>query len=90
AQSLAGKLVSRVAQRAARQGAPVVALVGRIDADAAMLANLGLAGALEIGPGLPPAESIRRAPQLLEDAARRVAAAWPAPAPGLRAICWPA
>ncbi|MEM6749598.1 MAG: glycerate kinase [Planctomycetota bacterium] len=90
AQSLAGKLVSRVAQRAARQGAPVVALVGRIDADAATLADLGLAGALEIGPGLPPAESIRRAPQLLEDAARRVAAAWPAPAPGLRAICWPA
>ena len=77
-QTLSGKAVSGVAAAAGDapgggpgEGVPVWALVGRAEAglDAA---SLGLAGVREIGPGLPPAESMRRAASLLADAAEAV------------------
>ncbi len=82
-QTLSGKAVSGVAAAAGDapgggvpgggpgSGVAVWALVGRAEAglDAA---SLGLAGVREIGPGLSPAESMRRAASLLADAAEAV------------------
>ena len=71
AQTGSGKAVAAVARRAAAAGVPVVALAGRVEVDDPT--TLGLRHAIEIGPGLPAEESIRRVRELLQEAAARVA-----------------
>ncbi len=72
AQSLAGKLVVRLGQRAARLGIPVVALAGRLDVDRAALARHGIVAAHELSSrDTPESESMARASELLERAAER-------------------
>jgi glycerate kinase len=70
-QSLSGKACLGVAHAAARRGVPTIALVGALGPGAADALAAGLADARIIGPGLDRAESIRRAPQLLAEAAAR-------------------
>jgi glycerate kinase len=69
AQSMSGKACLGVAHAAAEHGVPTVALVGVAGAGAEQSLSHGLAGFRVIGPGLPAAESIRRAAELLESAA---------------------
>ena len=72
AQSLAGKLVVRLGQRAARLGIPVVALAGRLDVDRTALAQHGIVAAHELSSrDTPESESMARASELLERAAER-------------------
>ena len=80
-QTGSGKAVAAIARRAAEQGVPVVALAGRVRV--ADPAALGLASAVEVGPGLPPEASIARVLELLEAAAGRLAVKGP-PAGGRR------
>ena len=65
-----GKAIAAVARRAGRHGVPVVALAGRVEINDP--AQLGLAGAVEVGAGLPPEESIARVRELLTQAASRL------------------
>lgn len=69
AQSMSGKACLGVAQAALVKGVPTVALVGVAGAGAQAALSHGLAGFRVIGEGLPAAESIRRASELLEAAA---------------------
>jgi len=69
AQSMQGKACLGVAQAAARHGVPTVALVGVAGPGAEQSLSQGLAGYRVIGAGLPASESIRRAAELLENAA---------------------
>jgi glycerate kinase len=69
AQSMSGKACLGVAIAAGKLGVPTVALVGVAGAGAEQSLQRGLAGYRVIGPGLPAAESIRRAAVLLEAAA---------------------
>lgn len=73
-QSLSGKAILGVAQAAARQGVPTVALVGSLGPDAQRCLQAGLEGYIVIGEGLSQEESIARAASLLEDAAARLIA----------------
>lgn len=73
-QSLAGKACLGVARAAREQGVPTFALVGSIGPGGEKAMEQGLAGARAIGEGLPVAESMRRAAELLEIAAYEVTA----------------
>lgn len=73
-QSLAGKACLGVARAAREQGVPTFALVGNIGPGGEKAMEQGLAGARAIGEGLPVAESMRRAAELLEIAAYEVTA----------------
>ena len=75
-QSLLGKACMGVAHAAAMHGVPTVALVGSLGPGAGAALNNGLADAIVIGPGLPTAESIRQAPQLIASAAARAVLAY--------------
>ena len=68
-QSLAGKAVLGVARTAAKHGVPTVALVGRLGEDAERTLDAGLAAFHEIAAGLTDAQAMRRAAELLRDAA---------------------
>ncbi|MFW6059055.1 MAG: glycerate kinase [Phycisphaeraceae bacterium] len=72
-QSLSGKATLGVARVADRFGVPTIALVGAIGPEAEKTREAGLHRYFAIGEGLEPAESMRRAAELLEDAAARVA-----------------
>ena len=73
AQTAYGKTVATVARLARGQGRPVVALAGRVDDAREACSTLGLEAALSIVPaaisGLPEAEVMARAPELLSAAA---------------------
>ncbi len=71
-QSLAGKACLGVARRAARAGVPTIALVGSAAVDASKTLPAGLSAYELIGEGLSAAESIRRAEELIANAAERV------------------
>ncbi|MCC6579115.1 MAG: glycerate kinase [Phycisphaeraceae bacterium] len=83
-QSLAGKACLGVAHRAAQAGTPTVALVGARGPQWERLLDHGLRDCLVIGEGLPVAESMRRAGELIESAAERVIrAGWPGISPAI-------
>ena len=71
-QSLAGKACLGVASAAARRGVETIALVGSIGSGAERTLDSGLKAYHEIGQGLPVAESMRRAAELMEQAAAEV------------------
>lgn len=71
-QTLSGKAVVGVAQAAQGAGVPVVALAGRFSGDIDRLRELGVTAWRAIGEGLDEAESIRRASELVEQAASRI------------------
>jgi glycerate kinase len=71
-QSLSGKACLGVARRAAKAGVPTIALVGAATVDADKALRAGLSAYELIGDGLPAAESIRRAEELIANAAERV------------------
>ncbi|MBI3202623.1 MAG: glycerate kinase [Myxococcales bacterium] len=76
AQSLAGKLVIRVGERALGAKVPAVVLAGRIELSPAELAAHGLVAAFALGEGqVSEAESMARAAELLEAAAERAVTA---------------
>lgn len=54
AQTLQGKLIHGICQRAARHGVPVIALCGELTVSAAQLKRLGLHAAYDINAGAPP------------------------------------
>jgi len=65
-----------VTERAAAAGVATVALVGCVGPDADLAVAGGLKAYHVIGEGLDPGESMRRASELIEIAAKRVAEAW--------------
>ncbi len=67
-QSLSGKACLGVAAAAKRQNVRTYALVGSVGPGAERALKMGLAGYQAIGEGLPVAESMRRAAELLEKA----------------------
>ncbi|MEM1444994.1 MAG: glycerate kinase [Planctomycetota bacterium] len=71
-QSLAGKAVLKVAQRAAKHDVPTIALVGSTDEDADRCLDIGLHSYEVLAPDLSAEESIARTGELLTDAAERV------------------
>lgn len=73
-QSLSGKTCIGVARMAAAAGVPVVALVGRTGPGAELALGAGVSEYVVIGEGLPLAESMRNARELLANAAGRVTA----------------
>ncbi len=72
-QSIRGKACIGVARAASRHGVPTWALVGSTGPSVEETLDAGLAGYRLIGEGLDPAESVRRAEQLLERAAAMLA-----------------
>lgn len=76
-QSLAGKACLGVATAARRHGVDTVALVGEVGPDAELTLEAGLTAYRPISPGMEPAESMRRAAELLEQATFEVIRAWP-------------
>lgn len=76
-QSLAGKACLGVATAARRHGVDTIALVGEVGPDAELTLEAGLAAYRPISPGMEPSESMRRAAELLEQAAFEVIRAWP-------------
>lgn len=79
AQTLRGKTACGVAQAAAARRAPVIVLGGAVaeDLPPAGLRALGvLAVAAAAEPGMPPAEAIRRAAELLERRAEQLVRRW--------------
>lgn len=72
AQSMSGKACLGVARRAAKAGVPTIALVGSTAVDANESLRAGLAACELIGEGLSGTESIRRAEELIANAAERV------------------
>ncbi len=76
-QSLMGKVVAGVC--AAAGDVPTIAVCGRSTLTATQVEGLGLAAAYSLAQLEPdPAESIRRADELLRELTRRVLAQWPA------------
>ena len=71
-QSLQGKAVVAVAQRAAAAGVPCVALVGSVEANPQAALEHGLTSYHVIGEGLSKEDSIRRTSELLAIKARQV------------------
>ena len=71
-QSLSGKACLGVAAAAAGRRVETIALVGSIGPGAERTLDAGLKAYHEIGPGLPVAESIAGAGELMEQAAARV------------------
>lgn len=72
-QSLSGKACLGVARRAAKAGVPSIALVGSAAIDPGQARQAGLSGYELIGEGLSATDSIRRAEELIANAAERVA-----------------
>jgi glycerate kinase len=82
-QTLAGKAVAGVARRAADHGIPVVAVCGRLDLDAAGLAELGVSAAHPLSDLEPDEQrSVADAANLLRRTGQRVAREWLSRAPG--------
>jgi glycerate 2-kinase len=71
-QSLSGKACMGVARRAAQAGVPTIALVGSAAVDADKTLQAGLSAYELVGQGLSTVESIRRAEELIANAAERV------------------
>lgn len=71
-QSLSGKACLGVARRAATAGVPTVALVGSAGVGADKALQAGLSAYELIGEGISAEESIRRAEELIANAAERV------------------
>lgn len=71
-QSLSGKACLGVARRAAKAGVPSIALVGSATIDPDQARQAGLSAYELIGGGLSTTESIRRAEELIANAAERV------------------
>ena len=71
-QSLAGKACIGIARLANTEQVPTIALVGASDVTLAAAQHAGLTSYHVIGAGLSRADSMRRAAQLLEQAAERV------------------
>ena len=70
AQTLQGKLIAGICQRAGARGIPVVALCGTLDADPLALRELGLTYAASILPRpMTLEEALREGPELLKNAA---------------------
>ncbi|SDV00608.1 glycerate kinase [Microlunatus sagamiharensis] len=81
-QSLSGKAPVGVARAAGRHGAPVVVVAGRSHLTPAQAGDTGFAEVYALSEVEPdPARSMAMAASLLEQAGRRVAQAWLAPAP---------
>ena len=62
-----------VARAASKHGVPTIALVGQVDSGAEQCIAAGLRGYVVIGDGLSAEQSMRRAEELIADAAGRVA-----------------
>ena len=75
-QTLSGKALYGVAQRARSLAVPTVALVGALGQRPEDALACGLTSYRVIGHGLPEAESMRRAEELLEAASASVVAGW--------------
>jgi glycerate kinase len=76
-QTLAGKAVAGVAQRARAHGIPVVAVCGRLSLDDAALSSLGVRAAYALSDLEPdPDHSITDAAELLRRTGRRIAQEW--------------
>jgi glycerate kinase len=72
-----GKLVARVARRAARRRVPVLAFAGQVDLSPRATRRMGLSGAFHLAPpGTPATESVRRAGPLLERAVEKALRGW--------------
>ncbi len=85
-QSLSGKAVLGVARAAAARGTPTLALVGSLGPDAALTLDHGLAAYHCISEGVPQAEAMARAAELLERATAACVRNWfdaPTPRPRL-------
>jgi glycerate kinase len=72
AQSASGKACIGVARAASKHGVPTIALVGQVGAGAEQCLAAGLKDYIVIGDGLSPEQSMRRAEELIADAAGRV------------------
>ena len=72
-QSLSGKACLGVARRAAKAGVPSIALVGSATIDSDQARQAGLPAYELIGEGLSATDSIRRAEELIANAAERIA-----------------
>jgi len=73
AQSASGKACMGVAQAAGKHGVPTIALVGQVGSGAEQCLAAGLRDYVVIGDGLSAEQSMRRAEELIADAAGRVA-----------------
>jgi glycerate kinase len=73
AQSASGKACMGVARAASKHGVPTIALVGQAGSGAEQCIAAGLRGYVVIGDGLSAEQSMRRAEELIADAAGRVA-----------------
>ncbi|MFP4145748.1 MAG: glycerate kinase [Phycisphaeraceae bacterium] len=71
-QSLSGKAILTVAKAAGQAGVPTIALVGALGPDAERTREAGLDDIVVVGEGLPAEESMARAAELVETAARQV------------------
>ncbi|MFP4223090.1 MAG: glycerate kinase [Phycisphaeraceae bacterium] len=71
-QSLSGKAILTVAKAAGQAGVPTIALVGALGPDAERTREAGLDAIVVVGEGLPAEESMARAAELVETAARQV------------------
>lgn len=77
AQSLEGKLVARVADRARQAGIPTLALAGRVLVPGAILARHGIAAAFALAPEpLAEADAITRAAEHLARGAEHLVRVW--------------
>lgn len=73
-QSLFGKVVSGVARRAAEAGIPVAVLAGQVEVSAELARRHGVEAVESAAPaGLRAEDAMRRAPELLTEAAERFA-----------------
>lgn len=70
-QTLSGKACLGVARHAAQAGVPTIALVGSVGAGADEALRAGLSGYELIAAGLPATDSMRRAEELIANAAER-------------------
>lgn len=75
-QTLSGKAVYGVLQRANARDVPTLAFAGALGAGASALYEHGLLGAYEIGRGLPRNYSLRHAESLLSDAVAQAVEYW--------------
>ncbi len=75
-QSFSGKACAAVAQAAREAGVQTIALVGSMNITADQAHHAGLSEVYVIGKGLTVEESMRRAPELVEQAAYHVTVQW--------------
>lgn len=76
--SLSGKACLGVAQAAKKANVPTVAIVGCLGDDVQRTLDAGLHAYHAIGEGLPAAESMRRAAELVEQTTQRIVRDWSA------------